>query len=168
MPIKRQPSDAELDALAAQLRILWREGDVIRPWLRKHHDMIRNLVHEDWSWASLAVALTRAGISWRTGRAWSAEGLRREIVRATIPLKRRSTTSADAAAVHPSPAPTGRTATHEVPNSAVQTTATCPTLESRAAAPRFKPASLRPHEAPRAPTPEEEREREVIRKGIFG
>jgi hypothetical protein len=168
MPIKRQPSDAELDALAARLRILWREGDVIRPWLRKHHDMIRDLVHEDWSWASLAVALTRAGISWRTGRAWSAEGLRREIVRATIPLKSRSKASADSNSVHPSPAPTGRPAAHEVPNSAVQIAATRSTLASAATAPRFKPASLRPHEAPRAPTPEEEREREVVRKGIFG
>jgi hypothetical protein len=168
MPIKRQPSDTELDALAARFRALWREGDVIRPWLRKHHDMIRDLVHEDWSWASLAAALTRAGISWRTGRAWSAEGLRREIVRATIPLKNRGKASADSASADPSSAPTGRPAAHDVPNSPVQTAATRPTLASGATAPRFKPASLRPHDPPRAPTPEEEQEREVVRKGIFG
>ena len=87
MPIKRQPSEAELDALAERFRVLWRQGDVLRPWLRKHHAMIRALVHDDWSWAAVAEALTRAGITWRTGRAWLAEGLRREIVRASIPLK---------------------------------------------------------------------------------
>src|ERR1700758_3065597 len=89
MPIKRQPSEAELDALAERFRALRRAGDVLRPWLRKHHGMIRALVNDDWSWAAVADALTRAGVTWRTGRAWSAEGLRREIVRASIPLKNR-------------------------------------------------------------------------------
>lgn len=168
MPIKRQPSETELDALAALFRTLWREGDVIRPWLRMHHDMIRDLVHDDWSWASLAVALTRAGISWRTGRAWSAEGLRREIVRATIPLKSRRKVFADSAPVSPSPTPTGSPVAREVPDTPAQTAATCSTLASGATAPRFKPASLKPHEPPRVPTPEEEQEREVVRKGIFG
>jgi hypothetical protein len=46
---------------------------VRRPWLRKHQATIRTLVHDDWSWAAIAQALTRAGITWRTGRAWSAE-----------------------------------------------------------------------------------------------
>ena len=49
--------------------------------------MIRDLVHGDWSWATLADALTRASITYRTGRAWSPEGLRREVVRASAPLR---------------------------------------------------------------------------------
>jgi hypothetical protein len=46
--------------------------------------MFRALVYDDWSWTAVAQALTRGGITWRTARAWSAEGLRREIVRASI------------------------------------------------------------------------------------
>ena len=162
LPIKRQPSEAELDTLAERFRTLWREGDVLRPWLRKHHAMIRALVRDDWSWAAVAVALTRAGITWRTGRAWSAEGLRREIVRANIPLKSRTHAASD-------PAP-GVQAVPQVVVSPLpaQVTATPALPLSGSTAPGFKPASLKPYEPPRAPTAEEEQEREAVRKKIYG
>jgi hypothetical protein len=172
MPIKRQPSDAELDALAERFRALWRQGDVVRPWLRKHHAMLRALVHDDWSWAAVADALTRAGIAWRTGRAWSAEGLRREIVRASIPLKSRWTAKAPALpasdAAPPAPrVPAAPQAAADTPVSAQATSAPAPP-SGGPTLPRFRPASLKPYEPPRPPTADEEKEREAIHKKIYG
>ncbi len=172
MPIKRQPSEAELDALAERFRVLWRQGDVLRPWLRKHHAMIRALVHDDWSWATVAEALTRAGITWRTGRAWLAEGLRREIVRASIPLKSQDRASQAPSPAAPYPAPGTPAAPQAAAVSPARAQApTAPSVApppSGSTVPRFKPASLKPYEPPRPPTPDEEKEREAVRKKIYG
>ena len=170
MPIKRQPSEAELDALAERFHALWRQGDVLRPWLRKHHAMIRTLVHDDWSWAAVAEALTRVGITWRTGRAWSAEGLRREIIRASLPLKSRGRAAEPPALAAPDPAPgvlavPQATGAGPVPAQAIAALAPLP---SGSPVPRFKPASLKPYEPPRPPTADEEKEREAVRKKIYG
>ena len=170
MPIKRQPSEAELDALADRFRALWRPGDVLRPWLRKNHATIRTLVHDDCSWAAVAEALTRAGITWRTGRAWSAEGLRREMVRASIPLKSRIWAAEATAMAASDPAPgvpavPQATAASPVPPQATAAIAPPP---SGSPVPRFKPASLKPYEPPRPPTADEEKEREAVRKKIYG
>jgi hypothetical protein len=170
MPIKRQPSEAELDALAERFRALWRAGDVLRPWLRKHHAMFRALVHDDWSWAAVAVALTRAGITWRTGRAWSAEGLRREVVRASLPLKSRGWAAeapAPASSDPASGAPAGPQAAAASPVPAQAAPAPAPP-PSGSTVPRFKPASLKPYEPQRPPTADEEKEREAVRKKIYG
>jgi hypothetical protein len=93
MPLKRTPSDDEIKTLAEQFQKLWRPGDVIRPWLRKHNDMVLELVHDDWSWAAIADALTLAGITYRTGRPWTAEWIRRDFQRSVLPLKRLRRTS---------------------------------------------------------------------------
>ena len=170
MPIKRQPSDAELNALAERFRALWRQGDVLRPWLRKHHAMIRALVHDDWSWAAVADALTRAGIVWRTGRAWSAEGLRREIVRASIPLKSRGWAAEAPAPAASDPLPAAPAAPQAAAVSPVpeQANAAFAPPPSGSTVPRFRPASLKPYEPPRPPTADEEKEREAVRKKIYG
>ncbi len=63
MPYKRPPTDEEVEALAVEFRPLWRKDDAVRPWLRKHAMMLTALVHDDWSWAGVAAALGRAGIS---------------------------------------------------------------------------------------------------------
>lgn len=186
MPIKREPSASELKALAERFKALWRDGDVLRPWLRKHHEMIRELVHDDWSWASVAQALTQAGITWRTGRPWSAEGLRREVVRAVRPLKtgKRQVSSSNAtpkgevpseqdalsirqqAADHspqqadPLIQPVGlaHTAPQDMRGTAQAEAPSAPKV------PRFKAFSLKDQEPPRPLTPEEQQEREAIRK----
>ena len=170
MPIKRQPSDAELDALAERFRALWRQGEVVRPWLRKHNAMIRTLVHDDWSWAAVAEALTHAGITWRTGRAWSAEGLRREIIRASLPLKRRGWAAEPPAPAASDPRPDAPAAPQAAAVSPVtaQATADLAPQPSGSPVPRFKPASLKPYEPPRPPTADEEKEREAVRKKIYG
>ena len=40
MSLKRRPTDDEIEALAELFRPLWRQGDIMRPWLRQHHDML--------------------------------------------------------------------------------------------------------------------------------
>ena len=174
MPIKRQPNDDELDALAGRFRALWRAGNVLRPWLRKHHALFRELVDDDGSWAAVAAALTRAGITWRTGRPWSAEGLRREIVRACLPLKKPGRA---AQAPSPSPsipephtqaAPIGAAPAPAQPRRGSGAVPSTLPPSNDPTVPRFKPASLKPHEPPRPPTPEEEQERDALRKRFFG
>jgi len=170
MPIKRQPPEAELDALAERFRALWRQGDVVRPWLRKHHAMIRTLVHDDWSWAAVAEALTRAGITWRTERAWSAEGLRREIIRASRPLKSRAWATEPPAPAAPDPGPEAPDVPHTAADSQApaQAAAALAPPPGGSPVPRFKPASLKPYEPPRPPTADEEKEREAVHKKVYG
>lgn len=87
MTYKRTPTDDEIDALAELFRPLWRTGEAVRPWLRKHAVMLIDLVHDDWSWAGVAAALDRAGVSYKTGNPWQAEQLRAKIAAARRPLK---------------------------------------------------------------------------------
>src|SRR5271170_5361056 len=89
MPKKREASADEIAALAKQFRALWRKGDTLRPWLRKHRQMVIDLVHDDYSWDAIAKAFSKAKIKYRDGQGqdWHAEGLRREFVRAAQPLK---------------------------------------------------------------------------------
>lgn len=95
MSRKRIHTEAEIEALAEMLRPLWRQGDVVRPWLRQHYDMLFDLVHGHWSWAAIARAMTLAGITYRTGKAWDADWLQSEVYRARQPLKgyRRKTSA---------------------------------------------------------------------------
>jgi hypothetical protein len=88
MTYKRTPTDDEIDALAEQFRPLWRTGEAVRPWLRKHASMLIDLVHDDWSWAGVAIALDRAGVAYKTGNPWQAEQLRAKIAGTRRPLKR--------------------------------------------------------------------------------
>lgn len=158
MPIKRQPSEAELDELAVRFRALWRTGNVLRPWLRRHQAMIRGLVDDEWSWGSVAAALTRAGITWSTGRPWSAEVLRSEVARAAIPLKSRGS-----AEIPSSPAQRPVQA-----EASPQPAAADGPARDAAAAPKFRPARPKPYEPPRPLTPAEEQERAAIHKKLYG
>ena len=160
--------------MAERFRALWRKGEILRPWLRKHHALFRELVDDDGSWAAVAAALTRAGITWRTGRAWSGEGLRREIVRARVLLKKRDKAAQAPApppstqAIHAQTAQSSTAPVQQLPARAILAAGEISPLPSGPTVPRFKPASLKPHEPPRPSTPEEEQEREAMRKRIFG
>lgn len=127
--------------------------------------MFRELVNDDWSWAAVADALTRAGITWRTGRGWSAEGLRREIVRASIPLKSRGREGKAPSPAAQVSAP-GEATTPQVAAGSPAPASFPP--PSAAPVPRFKPASLKPYEPPRPLTSAEEQEREAVHKKIYG
>jgi hypothetical protein len=87
MTKKCMPPDHEIASLADKFRELWTPGEDIRTWLRKQSVLMLELVHGDWSWAALAVVLTKAGITYRTGKAWTTDSLRQEATRATAPLK---------------------------------------------------------------------------------
>ena len=141
MPKKRTPTDEEIEALAEQFRHLWRQGDVMRPWFRQHRDMLLGLVHGDWSWVSVGQALTKAGITYRTGKPWTAKWLQSDFSRAQIPLKgyrRGKRPSQDVSA--PATVPV-------VP--ALRAPVVQPASSPRAtSAPRFKPASFRIQELP--------------------
>lgn len=87
MSLKRVPTDDEINSLAEHFRTLWTPGDVVRPWFRKHREMMLELVHGAWSWAAIARALTKAGITYRTGKPWTAKWLQSDFSRAQVPLK---------------------------------------------------------------------------------
>ena len=87
MALRRIPSDDEINALAARFRALWSPGDVIRPWLRQHSEMLLDLIQTGWSWGAIARAMTQAGITYRTGKPWTADWLQSDAYRARLPLK---------------------------------------------------------------------------------
>ena len=115
MPYKRPANHDEIAALAEQLRVHWRAGDAIRPWLRKHGELLLNLVHNEFSWDAVAAALNCAEITYRTGNPWTGRRLNREYHRAkvkpkftnTIPNQETRSSSQDGAAA-------GRTFTQAV------------------------------------------------------
>ena len=156
MALKRTPSDDEIKALAAKFLALWSSGDVIRPWLRLHSEMLLAFVHSGWSWAAIARAMTLAGITYRTGKPWTADWLQSEAYRARLPLKgyrRRSQaeTSQDQGARMPLPPVAPTPARNSCPNPSVLTELTDE--------PEFQPARFIDWEArrsePGAPRPAE-------------
>jgi hypothetical protein len=147
MPLKRFHTEAEIETLADTLRPLWRQGDIVRPWLRQHYGMLLELVHGDWSWAAIARAMTLAGITYRTGKPWNADWLQSEVFRARQPLKRH----------RPQNAPPPESST----SAAAEVQAAMPALmqveipapEAVPEEPEFQPASFIDWEATRTENP---------------
>ena len=146
MSLKRRPTDADIEALADIFRPLWRQGDIMRPWLRQHHELLRSLVHGEWSWAAVGAALTKVGITYRTGTPWNDKRLRSELSRALMPLKgyRQRQLKTDAQPTAETNPPPGAVAQTDLPPN--------PPPPAVAAAPRFKPASFRIPESSPAPS----------------
>ncbi|MDE8347605.1 MAG: hypothetical protein POH28_15740 [Acidocella sp.] len=147
MSRKRTPTMAEIVALADTFRPLWRQGDVVRPWLRQHHGMLLELVHGDWSWAAIARAMTLAGITYRTGKSWNADWLQSEVFRARQPLKRHRPQNAQP--------PESCTSAATVTQAAVPAIMEAEPSASTAVPeePEFQPASFIDWEATRAENP---------------
>jgi hypothetical protein len=185
MTYKRTPTDDEIEALAEQFRPLWRAGEAVRPWLRKHALMLNDLVHDDWSWAGVAAALDRAGIAYRTGNPWQAEQLRAKIAGTRRPLKHEATAIAKVSGALP-----GGSSEEDV---VVEISPPAKPLDLRIAVagrrpdlhphpdanelkpppgqiaePRFKPAVARPYAPPVQLTAEERAEIDANRKRILG
>jgi hypothetical protein len=185
MTYKRTPTDDEIEALAEIFRPLWRVGEAVRPWLRKHDSMLNDLVHDDWSWAGVAAALDRAGIAYGTGKPWQAEQLRAKIAGTRRPLKHTkavlakiSEAAPDGSAeddrvleILPRAKPLdlriavaeGRTDPHP-PSDATEKTSP----PGHVPEPRFKPAVAKPYTPPVQPTSEERAEIDANRKRILG
>jgi hypothetical protein len=187
MPTKRQPSDAEIEALAEEFRALWRSGDVMIPWLRKHQSRLRSMISDEWSWAHLAEALTRAGITYKTGRPWTADNLRHDVRRASLPLKRQTgmglgrhgqvsawseqVAGHQALAAHSStdtpslPVASAPSAPQDVASQPVQASAAAPLSVSK---PRFRTVSMAPEIKPHTPTSAELKARDDLQRKILG
>ena len=91
MVLKRDYREADVEELAKKFREDWSEGEVIRSWLRRHGEELRNLVRqEDWSWENIGKALSLAGIQFKTGKGWTGENVRRAVDLAMKPKKVRA------------------------------------------------------------------------------
>jgi hypothetical protein len=180
MPKKREASADEIAALAKQFRAIWRKGDALRPWMRRHRQMVVDLVHDGYSWDAVAKAFSKAKIKYQDGNGqdWHAEGLRREFLRAAQPLKRDKNPSIvinaqkvgeakDPLNIAPLndeiPADPFSVASFSAPNASAAEYAGPP-----APVPRFKPVSFRPPEPRRIPSAEELAEIDQNRRLTFG
>ena len=106
MVLKRDHREADFEELAKKFREDWSEGEVIRSWLRRHGEELRNLVRkEDWSWENIGKALSLAGIQFKTGKGWTGENVRRAVDLAMKPKKVRAGKSLPPLAPSISPSP---------------------------------------------------------------
>jgi hypothetical protein len=106
MVLKRDHREADVEELAKKFREDWSEGEVIRSWLRRHGEELRNLVRkEDWSWENIGKALSLAGIQFKTGKGWTGENVRRAVDLAMKPKKVRADKSQAPSVVTAPPAP---------------------------------------------------------------
>jgi hypothetical protein len=171
MSQKRMPSDHEIASLAIRFRELWKPGEEIRPWLREQSELLLELVHGKWSWASMARVLTGAGITYRTGRPWSAGLLRKDFSRAQSPLegyvRRRKIELPDIVLAVPA-APLRVPIKERPTNVPVSGELIAPTSNAGATNPKFKPAVAKPYAPPVQLTAEERAEIDENRKRILG
>lgn len=110
MVLKRDHRKADVEVLAQEFRESWSEGQVIRSWLRRHGEELRNLVRqEDWAWENIGKALSLAGIQFKTGKGWTGENVRRAVDLAMKPRKGRvgksQATPVPPSSPSPSPSP---------------------------------------------------------------
>jgi hypothetical protein len=159
MPFKRHPTPDEINTLADEFRPLWRDGDVVRPWLRIHAIRLRSLIADGWSWAGLATVLTQAGITYRTRRPWTVNALKAEVSRANVPLKAHKLAPRNVATEMPQ-----RSSFSEM---TPIMSGSLGGLERVGVFPKFAPASLKPYGSPRPLAPEEDPETERLRRRIF-
>ena len=185
MTYKRTPTDDEIEALAELFRPLWRVGEAVRPWLRKHDSMLNDLVHDDWSWAGVAAALDRAGIAYGTGKPWQAEQLRAKIAGTRRPLKHATDALAKISSALPIKSPEDERVVEisspakpldlripeagPRPNPHPKPVASEPNSPpGQVTEPRFKPAVAKPYAPPVQLTAEERTEIDENRKRILG
>ncbi len=168
---KPLPPEQEIKDRAKQLRALWTRGQKIRPFLRKQAPLFRQLLHEEWSWAGLALAMTKAGITYETKKPWTADSLLQAFSRAQRPLNGHARRKG----CEPNPAD-AKPALHVVtlaPASVSSAHIAKPveggsTNEPARSASRFKPVSIKPFEPRPQPTQAELAEIEQNRRLTFG
>jgi hypothetical protein len=98
MVYRRNHTQAEIETLAQTFRESWNDGQLIRPWLRRHGEEMRTLVRDEyWAWDNIGKALSLAGIKFKTGNPWGGENLRRSVALALKPRKGRGRPAANAA-----------------------------------------------------------------------
>ena len=179
MPLKRIPADEEIEMMAAAMRPLMKRGETIRPFLRRNQERLLALVRDE-SWATLALVLNEIGITYSTGKPWTARALSHEFLHATAPLKgygdrrKHNAIVANFPAIASAPAqadsnPHSRSERGSASAHLAAVRDVTGTMEATTTpAPKFKPFSLKPYESPREPTPGEIEESEAIRIRMFG
>lgn len=176
---KRVPPDDEIEAMAESLRPLVKRGETIRPFLRRNQHRLREIVDEE-SWATLALVMTKLGMTYSTGRAWSAHTMRVELTRSIAPRARER---AQQKIVDPPvplpPAPTqaahaersrqqsGVAGSQFKPATPLPAPMIAPAAGATKPGPKFKPSTVRAVEPAREPTQAEIKEQEEIQKRFF-
>lgn len=84
---KPLPPDEDVRHLAKRFKDLWKPKQNVRPFLRKHAAVFRDLKSEGWSWAGLALAMNKAKITYRTNKPWTDSALMQAFSRAQVELK---------------------------------------------------------------------------------
>ena len=168
---KPLPPDNDVKELAKRLRKLRVPGQGVRPYLRKHATLFRQLRRDDWSWAGLALAMTKAGIMYQTEKPWTAETLLQAFARAQVPLKSHTRRNSDQMAPEVPVARSGTTSPPTLVSSPSEVGYRAGDIASAQPAtpvPRFKPVSIRPVESRARPSQEELAEIERNRILTFG
>jgi len=159
MTKKRIPSDDEIEVMAKEILPHVRRGETIRPFIRRNQDRLRSIVQDE-SWATLALVLTKLGITYGTGTPWTGPSLQHEFIHSTAASKRREKRTVESprkpALIVGRPAQNGENITPHV--ECTQT----------ALKPRFAPATIRRPAPPKVLTDEEAARRETLDERVFG
>jgi hypothetical protein len=159
MTKKRIPSDDEIEVMAKEILPHLRRGETIRPFIRRNQDQLRSIVQDE-SWATLALVLTKVGVTYGTGTPWTGRSLHHEFIHATAASKRRENRAPESPQKPPlkddQPVQNGLNVTPPV-----ECTQTAPKL-------RFAPATIRRPAPPKILTDEETARRDALDERVFG
>jgi hypothetical protein len=179
MSAKRTPPDDEILAMAAELRPFVKTGETVVPFIRRNQQRLLQLVEEE-SWATLARVMTALGMTYSSGKAWTARYISNEFDRATVPLKRRRGARTAVPTATPNPAPEPAMTTGQIspaqnarPEIPVER---APPVSGEQHGPastlpikrKFAPATVRRPEPPRILTEEETARQEALDERLFG
>ena len=179
MSAKRTPPDDEIMAMAAELRPCVKTGETVVPFIRRNQRRLLQLVEEE-SWATLARVMTALGMTYSSGKAWTARYISNEFDRATMPLKRRrgARTAIPTTAPNPVPEPAMPAGQRGPAQSAKPETmaerASPSSGEQHGPAPalpqkrRFPAATVRRPEPPKVLTQEQTARQEALDERLFG
>jgi hypothetical protein len=159
MPKKRIPSPVEIEVMAADILPYLKHGETIRPFIRRNQERLRAIVKDE-SWATLALVLTKAGITYGTGKPWTEHILQQEFFHATTSSKRRNRRISSGSQ---QPAPGNGKFSQNAEQ--IAESAQRPQSLTR---PRFAPATVRRHEPGRILSDDEVARREALDERVFG
>jgi hypothetical protein len=179
MSAKRTPPDDEILAMAAELRPFVKTGETVVPFIRRNQQRLLQLVEEE-SWATLARVMTALGMTYSSGKAWTARYISNEFDRATMPLKRRRGARTAIPTTAPNPVPEPATTTGQsgpAQSARPETTAEpAPLISGEQHGPattlpqkrKFPAATVRRPEPPKVLTQEETARLEALDERLFG
>jgi hypothetical protein len=159
MPKKRIPSADEIEVMAADILLYMKHGETIRPFIRRNRERLRAIVKDE-SWATLALVLTKAGITYGTGRPWTEHILQQEFFHATAPSKRQNK--------HVSSGSQQPAHGHEKFSQNAELIAEGAQRPQALIRPRFTPATVRRHEPGRILSDDEMARQEALDERVFG